>query len=200
MIFDSITLANGATVLNLNVQSGDNFPNDPTFAELFFKTGSNPGLYIFQTEWIRILSQTDFGEGTFTKVVLDSFGQIIAASSPTTLAGYGIIDAVNIDSLGKPGGVATLDTNGKIQAGQISTSIIEAPNFNSFPTSGVFNTIYVARDSNKIFRWNFNEYVELSPNTIHNTDYLAEGSQNLYFTKARVIEAIADALLDAGQF
>jgi len=39
-------------------------------------------------------------------------------STPTTLAGYGITDAVHNSLLGAPGGVATLDSNGKLDNSQ----------------------------------------------------------------------------------
>lgn len=47
-------------------------------------------------------------------------------STPTTVAGYGITDAVKISQLGAASGVATLDASGKLTTAQIPASLVGA--------------------------------------------------------------------------
>lgn len=51
-----------------------------------------------------------------------TFAQITA--KPTTLAGYGILDAVNISELGVADGVATLDGTGKVPSAQLPADTV----------------------------------------------------------------------------
>jgi hypothetical protein len=48
------------------------------------------------------------------------------ASKPTTLAGFGITDAVNTSLLGANNGVATLDSGGKVPVSQLPASVVGA--------------------------------------------------------------------------
>ena len=57
--------------------------------------------------------------GTYKSVTTDSKGRVTAGTNPTTLAGYGITDAVNTSALGAASGVATLDSGGKLTAAQV---------------------------------------------------------------------------------
>jgi hypothetical protein len=64
--------------------------------------------------------------GTYRSVTTDAYGRVTAGTNPTTLAGYGITDAVNTSALGAPSGVATLDAGGKLTIGQLpATSITD---------------------------------------------------------------------------
>lgn len=62
--------------------------------------------------------------GTYKSVTTDVYGRVTAGTNPSTLAGYGITDAVNTSALGAPSGVATLDAGGKLSSSQIPASAI----------------------------------------------------------------------------
>lgn len=65
------------------------------------------------------LSNTGVNPGTYTKVTVDSKGRVTSASNPTTLSGYGIIDAVNTSEVvttATPNKILKLDSNGKLPA------------------------------------------------------------------------------------
>lgn len=65
------------------------------------------------------LSNTGVTPGTYTKVTVDSKGRVTSASNPTTLSGYGIIDAVNTSEVvttATPNKILKLDSNGKLPA------------------------------------------------------------------------------------
>jgi hypothetical protein len=48
-----ITLAEGTDIGNLTVDSGDSFPGSPSLGELFYKTGTGVGLYVYNgTDWV----------------------------------------------------------------------------------------------------------------------------------------------------
>ena len=57
--------------------------------------------------------------GSYKIVVTDVYGRVISGTNPTTLAGFGITDAVNTAALGVANGVATLDVNGKLNLSQL---------------------------------------------------------------------------------
>ena len=57
--------------------------------------------------------------GTYRSVTTDVYGRVTAGTNPTTLAGYGITDAVNTSQLGVANGVATLDAGGLIPTSQL---------------------------------------------------------------------------------
>jgi phage-related tail fiber protein len=72
------------------------------------------------------LSTTGVTAGTYTSVTVDAKGRVTAGTNPTTLAGYGITDAINVDQLGAVSGVATLDLNGKLKSAQIPDTLLGA--------------------------------------------------------------------------
>lgn len=91
-------------------------------------------------------------------------------------------------------GLVKLDSGGKVASAQLPAfvdDILEYANLAAFPGTGVASIIYVALDTNKIYRWSGSAYVEVSasPGT---TDSITEGTTNLYYTQAR-----ADARITA---
>lgn len=73
--------------------------------------------------------------GIYTKVQVDLYGRITAGSTPTTLSGYSITDAVNTNLLGVAGGVATLDNTGKLPASQLPAYSVAWSNITSTPNT-----------------------------------------------------------------
>ncbi len=70
-----------------------------------------------------VLSLASVGTaGTYRSVSTDSVGRVTSGTNPTTLAGYGITDAVGSVLLGAVGGVATLDNGGKVLTSQLPAS------------------------------------------------------------------------------
>jgi hypothetical protein len=97
---------------------------------------------------------------------------------------------------GQPNGFAELDEDGKVPATQLPSyvdDVLEYADLASFPAEGQAGKIYVAQDSNKVYRWSGTVYIEISasPGT---TDEVVEGLTNLYFTPERAEAALADEL------
>lgn len=110
-------------------------------------------------------------------------------SKPTTLSGYGITDAVSSSLLGANNGVATLDSFGKVPASQLPSyvdDVLEYANLAAFPATGETDKIYVAKDTNKIYRWSGSLYIEISA-TAGNSDTASK------LQTARNISATGDA-------
>ena len=66
---------------------------------------------------------------------------------------------------GVANGYASLDSGGKVPAGQLPAyvdDILEYANLAAFPATGVAGVIYVALDTNKLYRWSGSAYVEVS--------------------------------------
>lgn len=120
--------------------------------------------------------------------------------TPTTLSGYGITDAIGSSLIGVANGIATLDASGKVPSTQLPSyvdDVIEAANLAALPVSGEAGKIYVALDTNKVYRWSGSAYVEISA-APGSTDAVVEGTANLYFTPARAQAAVTSVSGNAG--
>ncbi|WP_067565770.1 phage upper tail fiber protein [Nocardia acidivorans] len=123
------------------------------------------------------------------------------ALSQAKLAASGIItDALNARELisrrGAANGYAALDASGKVPATQLPSyvdDVIESASTAAFPTTGEVGKIYIAVDSNKVYRWGGSSYTEISPSP-GSTDAVPEGTTNRYFTDARAQAANTAAL------
>lgn len=76
---------------------------------------------------------------------------------------------VNVSTLGVPGGVATLDANGKVPAVQLPSfvdDIIEGDTVGDFPPVGEAGVLYVALDSGRIYRWSGSIYSAVNPGLV----------------------------------
>ena len=99
---------------------------------------------------------------------------------PTTLSGYGITDAATKSELASAeqnaanaiSGVqselsAKADlVDGKVPANQLPSyvdDVLEYDSVSAFPSTGEDGKIYVAKDTNKTYRWGGTQYVEISP-------------------------------------
>lgn len=67
--------------------------------------------------------------------------------------------------LGKPDGIATLGSDGKVPSSQLPSfvdDVIEVPTYSNLPEVGESSKIYVVLDTNKTYRWSGSQYIELS--------------------------------------
>jgi len=76
-------------------------------------------------------------------------------------------DALNafMSTKGQANGIAPLDSSGKVSASYLPSYVDDVLEYNdraSFPASGENGKIYVAKDTNKSYRWSGSTYVELS--------------------------------------
>lgn len=112
------------------------------------------------------LSDSGVVSGDYFKVTVDSKGRVTSGENPTTLEGFGITDAVNSNLIGAPDGIAPLNGSSKIDAVYLPSyvdDVVEYANEAAFPELGESGKIYVALDTNKIYRWATTVYVEVSP-------------------------------------
>lgn len=124
MQIDRISLSQGAALTSFAAASGPSLPPNASIGELFYKNvlDSSRGLYVFNgSVWeltgggtgftvsgdvtgtidggVDVLSLAAAGTpGTYTKVTTNAKGLVINGSNPTTLAGYGIVDALAVGS------------------------------------------------------------------------------------------------------
>lgn len=79
-----------------------------------------------------------------------------------TLTGLGGIPS---SEKGASSGVATLGSDGKVPSSQLPSYVDDVLEYNSssaFPSTGESGKIYVAKDTNKTYRWSGTAYVEIS--------------------------------------
>ena len=73
--------------------------------------------------------------------------------------------AVAASLKGAAGGVAELDSGGKVPSSQLPSyvdDVLEYSSLSSFPSAGETGKIYVALDVNKTYRWSGSAYIEIS--------------------------------------
>lgn len=78
-----------------------------------------------------------------------------ARSNIETLAG----------KIGAANGIAELDANGKVPSSQLPAyvdDVVEYDSRTAFPSTGTSGIIYIAKDTNKTYRWSGTTYVEIS--------------------------------------
>lgn len=106
---------------------------------------------------------------------------------------FGGNDLLHEGNKGVANGVAELDGSGKVPAAQLPSyvdDVEEYANLAAFPGTGEIGKIYVTLDDNKTYRWSGSAYVEISAGPA-DTDALAEGSTNFYYTEGRFDASLA---------
>ena len=114
----------------------------------------------------------------------------------STLAGYGITDAIPASQKGATSGVATLDSTGKIPASQLPSfvdDVLEFANLAGFPASGETGKIYLALDTGSIYRWSGSTYIQINTG-VGSSDTATK------LTTARTIGMTGDVTWTSGAF
>ena len=81
--------------------------------------------------------------------------------------------------------------DGKVPSSQLPSyvdDVVEYADLASFPAEGMAGKLYVAQDSNKVYRWSGSVYIEISASP-GSTDAVPEGLVNLYYTNVRAAAA-----------
>jgi hypothetical protein len=92
--------------------------------------------------------------------VQDSNGNSLVTNKIAKLPDY-----IKSTEKGSNGGVATLDSSGKVPSSQLPSfvdDVLEYASLSSFPTTGESGKIYVALDTNKTYRWSGTTYTIIS--------------------------------------
>lgn len=87
-----------------------------------------------------------------------------ADSKPTYTAEE--VGAIPATQKGASGGVAELDSSGKVPTAQLPSyvdDVLEYDSLSAFPETGEDGKIYVDEDTNLTYRWSGTQYVEISP-------------------------------------
>lgn len=128
-----------------------------------------------------------------TMLALNNVNNTSDANKPVSTAQQAALDLkVDTADVGVAGGVASLDGTGKVPSTQLPSyvdDVLEFANLAAFPATGESGVLYVALDTNKVYRWSGTVYVEISGSP-GSTDAVPEGSSNLYFTDARARTAV----------
>ncbi len=109
------------------------------------------------------------GNGTITGIKMNgsSKGSSGVVDLGTVITAHqDISDKMNASLKGAANGVAELDSNGKVPSSQLPSyvdDVLEYDSQSTFPTTGETGKIYVAKDTNKTYRWSGTAYVEISP-------------------------------------
>jgi len=90
---------------------------------------------------------------------------VIAGLTYQPVLGYTPENSAN---KGIANGYAPLESDGKVDAAYLPSyvsDILEYPNLAAFPPAGLTNKIYVAQDTNKVYRWSGSVYIEVAANS-----------------------------------
>jgi hypothetical protein len=129
-------------------------------------------------------------------------GTVELATNGETLAFTDTAVVITPSNLGSvlnvANGIPKLDGTGKVAAAQLPAyvdDVLEFANLAGFPATGTTGVMYVALDTNRVYRWGGTAYTEISGSP-GSTDAVPEGTVNLYYTSARA-DARADARITA---
>ena len=110
--------------------------------------------------------------GKLAKALRSLSGHLLALDNPhgVTKSQVGLGNVTNDaqvkrSEMGKAGGVASLDSGGKVPASQLPSfvdDVLEYAGKSAFPATGEAGKIYVALDTNLTWRWSGTAYVEIS--------------------------------------
>jgi hypothetical protein len=135
--------------------------------------------------------KADAASGTIPDATTSLKGKVELATDAEALAGSSTAVVLTASNLGANSNIANgwlkLDGSGKAAAAQLPAyvdDILEYANLAAFPGSGTTGILYVALDTNKVYRWSGSAYVEISGSP-GSTDAVPEGATNLYFTNTR---------------
>lgn len=137
---------------------------------------------------------SDVTESTTKRFVTDT--EKTTWNSKQNALGY---TAENSANKGQVNGYAGLDATGKVPSAQLPSfvdDVLEYANLAGFPWTGETGKMYVALDTNKVYRWSGSAYIEISGSP-WSTDAVTEWSTNLYFTTARVLGTLLAGLSTA---
>ena len=99
--------------------------------------------------------------GTSADVAIKGLGNLAYKSSLNASD----VGAIASSLKGAVNGVAELDANGKVPSAQLPSyvdDVLEYDKQSNFPTTGEAGKIYIAKDTNKTYRWSGSAYVEIS--------------------------------------
>lgn len=162
-----------------------------------------------KSDVVALSSDAVAGQAADAKATFDALAA--KADKATTLAGYGITDAATkteLDEVGQRAANAILGVqselstkadlvDGKVPANQLPSyvdDVLEYDSVSAFPATGEDGKIYVAKDTNKTYRWGGTQYVEISQSLA-----LGETAETAYpGDKGKVAaETAANALMTA---
>lgn len=136
MYFDGINLAEGSTVQNLTVQSGDTFPAAATVGELFYKTGTNQGLFVYDGgTWV------NFAANSFVEALSDV--PFVISTSNASLPNALVLASIGPGFVKTSGGnltsAASIDLSGSDVSGYLSAANFPALAGDLVGTNGSLN-------------------------------------------------------------
>lgn len=123
-----------------------------------------------------VLDVPSSGDASSTEVVLGSDSRLTDARQASDVYSWAKaenkpsytpaeVGAVDVAMVGVAGGIAELDSLGKVPAAQLPSyvdDVLEYADLSSFPATGESGKIYVAQDTNKTYRWSGSGYVVIS--------------------------------------
>ena len=126
---------------------------------------------------------------THTSLQITDFATAVASAAPPT-TNAGLLTSGTLSDARLSANVPIL-VAGVLPSAYLPSfvdDVLEAATLSAFPATGETGKIYVARDTNRTYRWSGSTYIEISASP-GSTDAVSEGSINLYFTTARASAA-----------
>lgn len=105
------------------------------------------------------------GSGTVTDVTASPPLASSGGNTPNISISY---TPENTANKGVPNGYASLDGSGIVPTSQLPSyvdEVLEYANLAAFPAIGATDKIYVALDTNKVYRWSGSSYIEVAANS-----------------------------------
>lgn len=162
--------------------------------------------YVKVTTSQKLIPYPNLAAGDIIEVYFDSYK---TSAGINTLTGDGVdntdpdnpvMDLSNWQQTSEKGvanGYASLDSGGKVPSGQLPSyvdDVLEFDDLASFPATGETGKIYVAKDTNKTYRWSGSVYVEISSPDIPTEEQIkgTRISESVATTKNIDLDTVSD--------
>jgi len=139
-------------------------------------------------------------DGKIQSTTFEGDGSELDNVDALTLNGSSASDFQLKSEKGSANGYASL-VGGKVPVNQLPSyvdDVLEFASLSGFPNAGETGKIYIALDTNKQYRWTGSNYLQITNGLIASTNDLPEGSNNLYFTVARVLATLLTSFTPFG--
>ena len=121
MYFDGINLAEGSVVTNLTVASGSSFPASSSIGELFYLTGANAGLYLYNgSQWVDFAAESAVASLAAVPFVVKTADAAVPNALVLGSLGAGFVK--NSGPAGTLSSVATVDLSGSDVSGVLAAA------------------------------------------------------------------------------
>lgn len=156
----------GNEIQNVVVHALSSAPSSPIEGQMYYNT-TDKKTYVYNgTAWIAggVVDATTSNKGIVQLSNTYNGTSEVLATTEKALSD-GLATKLDTSLKGANSGVAELDSNGKVPSTQLPSYVDDVEEYDdlaSLPVTGEASKIYIAKDTNIVYRWSGSQYIEIS--------------------------------------